>query len=192
VVGDKSGGYTTLRLTETPELLNRLRAMLPLQLALIHVVRNPFDNIATLFRRGSFPSLERAIAFYDELCQTVARLETRGEPGTLHRIHHEQLLQTPREHLAALCMHLGLSAPDEWLEAGAEVVSASSLKVALELDWDDPQARQQALGQPMAARSCGGAWPQRAASRLRTPRCDTGARVGGSASIATSGTCCAT
>src|SRR4029453_6921849 len=36
-------------------------------------------------------------------------------------------------------------------EASAEVVSASSLKAALDLDWDDPQARQQALGQVLTA-----------------------------------------
>jgi hypothetical protein len=36
-------------------------------------------------------------------------------------------------------------------EAGAEIVSASSLKAALDLDWDDPQARQQALGQVLTA-----------------------------------------
>jgi transposase len=36
-------------------------------------------------------------------------------------------------------------------EAGAEVVSASSLKAALDLDWDDPQARQQALSQVLTA-----------------------------------------
>ena len=35
--------------------------------------------------------------------------------------------------------------------ASAEVVSASSLKAALDLDWDEPQARQQALGQVRAA-----------------------------------------
>ena len=36
-------------------------------------------------------------------------------------------------------------------EAGAEVVSASSLKAALDRDWDDPQARQQALRQVLTA-----------------------------------------
>jgi transposase len=36
-------------------------------------------------------------------------------------------------------------------EAGAEVVSASSLKAALDLDWDDPQARPQALEQVLTA-----------------------------------------
>jgi hypothetical protein len=139
VVGDKSGGYTTLRLTDTPELLDRLREMLPLQVALLHVVRNPFNNIATLFRRGSFPSLERAIAFYDELCQTVAMLEARCEPGTLYRMHHEQLLQTPREHLAALCTHLGLSAPDEWLDASSRAVWSNPSEPRRAIAWTSVQ-----------------------------------------------------
>jgi len=36
-------------------------------------------------------------------------------------------------------------------EAGAEVVTGSSLKAALDLDWDNPQARTQALTQVLAA-----------------------------------------
>jgi hypothetical protein len=36
-------------------------------------------------------------------------------------------------------------------DARAEVVRASSLQAALALDWDDPQARHQALGQGLTA-----------------------------------------
>jgi hypothetical protein len=36
-------------------------------------------------------------------------------------------------------------------EAGAELVSGSSLKAALDLEWDNPEARAQALTQVLAA-----------------------------------------
>ena len=48
VVGDKRGGSAALAIGEHPNLLNRLRVMVGVRLRLIHVVRNPFDNIAAI------------------------------------------------------------------------------------------------------------------------------------------------
>ena len=52
VIGDKKGGVSTFRLGARPELLDRLRRVVGAEVRLIHVVRNPFDNIATMSRRG--------------------------------------------------------------------------------------------------------------------------------------------
>ena len=46
-------------------------------------------------------------------------------------------------------------------EAGAEVLGQSSLKAALDLDWDDPNARQDALGTVLAALDAVEVWLNR-------------------------------
>ena len=51
VIGDKKGGKSSLRLRENPDLLNKLRNTIGLPLKVFHVVRNPYDNIATKYRR---------------------------------------------------------------------------------------------------------------------------------------------
>jgi transposase len=55
-------------------------------------------------------------------------------------------------------------------EAGATVVSTSSLKAALDLDWDDPQARQQALGQVLAALDAVERWLTTQGEAAQEPR----------------------
>ena len=55
VVGDKRGRATTARLAERPELLDRLAATVGVPVSIVQVVRDPFDNIATMWRRGKLP-----------------------------------------------------------------------------------------------------------------------------------------
>ena len=52
MIGDKKGGKSTLRLGERPELLDRLAATVAVPVKIIQVVRNPYDNIATMHRRA--------------------------------------------------------------------------------------------------------------------------------------------
>ena len=50
-----------------------------------------------------------------------------------------------RKALGVLARQQGRGLPAVANEVGAPIVSGSSLKAALDLDWDDPTARQQAL-----------------------------------------------
>jgi transposase len=54
--------------------------------------------------------------------------------------------------------------------ARAEIVSASSLQAALDLDWDDPPARQQALGQVRAALDAVERWLTTQGEAAQAPR----------------------
>ena len=48
VVGDKHAGRATRRLWRDPKLLGRLRAVVRVPIRVLHVTRNPFDNIASV------------------------------------------------------------------------------------------------------------------------------------------------
>ncbi|MGH1560273.1 hypothetical protein ACRAWD_26840 [Caulobacter segnis] len=63
MIGDQEAKWATLRLSRDPELLARARFRHPPRLAFIHVVRNPFDNIATLANRTQ-SALEPAAETY--------------------------------------------------------------------------------------------------------------------------------
>ena len=56
-----------------------------------------------------------------------------------------------RKALGVLARQQGRELPEVAAEAGAAVVSQSSLKAALDCDWDDPAALPAALGQVLAA-----------------------------------------
>lgn len=51
VIGDKKGGRTTRLLASNNNLLGNMSKTVNLPIKIIHVVRNPFDNIATMVLR---------------------------------------------------------------------------------------------------------------------------------------------
>jgi hypothetical protein len=57
IIGDKKGGTTSAILANKPEELDRVRDLVKVPIKLVHVIRNPFDAIAThTKRKGSTTS----------------------------------------------------------------------------------------------------------------------------------------
>ena len=52
VIGDKLAGRTSLILGEYPFLLEKLQRVTGIEVKLLHVIRNPFDTIATMAKRS--------------------------------------------------------------------------------------------------------------------------------------------
>jgi hypothetical protein len=138
VVGDKSAGHTTARLRGEGPTLAELRRRLPLRQLLVHVVRDPLDNVSTLVRRGSFASVERAIAYYGELCDAVAAVE-HDAGTTMHRLHLEDLLERPHEQLRALALALDVEAAPDWLDACAARLWSRAARTRALLEWTPAQ-----------------------------------------------------
>jgi DDE family transposase/transposase-like protein DUF772 len=63
-----------------------------------------------------------------------------------------------RKALSVIARQQGRELADFATEAGAELVSGTSLKAALDLDWDDPHARTVALGRILATLATVDAW----------------------------------
>ncbi|MCB9792064.1 MAG: hypothetical protein H6741_05000 [Alphaproteobacteria bacterium] len=136
VLGDKKGGGSTSLLAEHPGLLNALRARTGLPLSLLHVVRDPFDNIASMVLRGH-GSLDEVIARYASLCEVVAGVLAQ-EPSAL-TLHHEALLAAPEAELTRLCAFLGLDMNPAWLEAAKGLMHAQPNRSRDALVWSAAQ-----------------------------------------------------
>jgi hypothetical protein len=133
VIGDKKAGASTRRLRSRPELMERLGRTVRVPVKLIHVVRNPYDNIATLARWSGEP-LSAVIGRYFAGCETVDRIEAdHGE--RLVRLRHEDLIADPRVSLRTLCGFLGVDAPGDYVEDCAGVVHASPSRSRSRSDW---------------------------------------------------------
>jgi hypothetical protein len=136
IIGDKKGGSTTLRLGQRPELLDRLARVVAADVRLIHVIRNPFDNIATMSRR-SHRTLEESRDQYFALCETIQHIKTKAAPGSVIDVRHEGLIHDPRECLRSLCSDLGLAASGEYLDACAAVVAPNPHLSRNEAPWSE-------------------------------------------------------
>jgi hypothetical protein len=142
VVGDSQAGWTTRRLGADPGLLRRLRQrMAPIEVRFVHVVRNPFDNIATMMLRGG-RTFESAFAQYAANCEVIVPLAERIGSQRLHRVRHEALVADPRATLSALCGFLDVEADEAYLAAATAQVYRSPARSRTEVEWRPEDVRR--------------------------------------------------
>ncbi len=133
VIGESTG---LTRLRRNPSLLKSLRQKLKgVDLKLIHVIRNPYDNISTMkIRSGEF--LPNAINRYFSMCEIVETLKPQVATGAVHNIYHESLINNPKSTLMALCASLGMGSDESYLSDCASVIYKSSHKSRTDVEWN--------------------------------------------------------
>lgn len=138
VIGDKKGGRSTRRLGNDPALLERVRQVVGTPLRIVHVVRNPFDNIATMHHRtGAGRPLSEKVSYYFGLCETVRQLRQHLDPGELIDVRHEDVVCGPEASLTRVGAFLGLTMTDDYLRDCASVVFPSPTRTRDRAPWTD-------------------------------------------------------
>jgi hypothetical protein len=136
VIGDKKGGGSAKRLRAAPELLQRLRETVDVEVKYIHVTRNPFDNISTSKRhKKAGVALADCVDAYFARCQTIAEVKQRVPREGLFEIKYETFVEGPKAGLRELCRFLGAEASAEYLTDCASIVYESTHKSRLEVPW---------------------------------------------------------
>jgi hypothetical protein len=134
VIGDKSGGKTTVQLHKHPELLDSLQNIVGLPIKWIHVTRNPFDNIAAIQRRSKIP-LDEAIQSYFRKCETVSRIKDTTKAENFYEMRHEDLMLRFNEELKGLCTFLGQATSEDYLEACRKSIYESPHQTRRKIEW---------------------------------------------------------
>jgi hypothetical protein len=134
IIGDKKAGMSAFRLGRRPELLTRLQQVVEVPVHLVHHVRNPFDNIATLSTRHGWP-LGSTIELYFSLCATVGWCRSEVGSDQWIDVRHEDLVASPRPALGRLCRFLGQEPDDGYLDACAAMVFDSPRRTRDQVHW---------------------------------------------------------
>jgi hypothetical protein len=144
IIGDKKGGGTAAGLVKNPALLDELSDCVKLPLRVVHVHRNPYDNIAAMAKgitRLRSNTVDGMIETYFRLVSEIERLKRRGVNGDIIDIPLEDLIAEPRETLARICRFLGLRPDAKYLSDCAGIVFESPKKSRRKLQWSDSQKR---------------------------------------------------
>jgi hypothetical protein len=152
VIGDKKGGRTTLRLADDPGLVDRLAAVTRVPVKLVQVIRNPWDNIATMHRRAPRRGLPETIDLYFSLSATVDAVQARTAPEAFHRLRHEDLVSDPAAELSRLCGFLAVPIEPDHLTACAAVVFPEARRTRDDVGWTPDQRAE------IAERAAGHPW----------------------------------
>lgn len=132
VIGESTG---LTRLRRNPKLLRSLRQRLKgVDLKLIHVIRNPYDNISTMKLRSG-ESLPEAIKRYFSMCEIVERLKPEVASGAVHDLKHDVLIGNPKTTLKHLCGFVGLSAEESYYKDCASIIFKTSHKTRHDVAW---------------------------------------------------------
>lgn len=138
VVGDKRGGRSTIWLQKDLTLLDRLRKTVDVRVRLIHVIRNPYDNISTaVLRRGPAATLDAAVETYFARCRFIARLNESSVGSDIFELRHEQLIAEPKMSLKKLCHFVGLDPTDDYLSDCSGILYQSPNRSRHSAPWTD-------------------------------------------------------
>jgi hypothetical protein len=143
VVGDRKAGASAYEVITHPEILEQLDNIVRLRKRFIHVVRNPFDTIATTYHK-TLPGdaqtarlhLEREMHNYFLRCDAVQKVESRFGAANVYFLHHEQLLAHPNQELEQLCGFLEVPIYQEYLVACASILMRTPHKTRTSVAWD--------------------------------------------------------
>jgi len=139
VIGDKRAGSSSRYLAKDPTLLQRLHEGLGLPLAIVHHVRNPWDNISSIWSRrtmGTERSLPETIDHYFEMVQgAVTGIEAAPAGSLWTRTFHEELIANSRRVLSGLCDLLGLEPDLAYLDACASFIHPSPRRTRFDAPW---------------------------------------------------------
>jgi hypothetical protein len=133
IIGDCTG---LTRVRRDPSLLKRVQEKLAgIDLKLIHVIRNPYDNISTMNRIRRQP-LATTIEAYFSMCEIVEHIKRQVGPDVVYDLRHEDLIAEPKRTLQNLCAFLGLSAESSYYDDCASIIFKSPHKTRTDRKWD--------------------------------------------------------
>lgn len=134
VLGDKRGRSTTEFLRDRPALFARLQHLVGVPVRLLHVVRNPFDNISTIAVRRRM-TLESAVAFYFDLCVGVAAFRALNQDADWLDVRHEDLISDAPGSLRLMCTFLDVPADDGYIDDCASIVYKNPHQSRHDVPW---------------------------------------------------------
>lgn len=141
LVGDKHGEGFLLSVEARPWLVDTLlKSLNPCHF--IHVIRNPYDAIASILSTVKRQhTQDSAIAYFERLYQTLSTVSDKLAADQLHEIHFEQLVSQPQKELEKLCGFLGFDATTEYLQDCSSIVLDDLGDHRALVEWS-PSSRQ--------------------------------------------------
>lgn len=161
VIGEKKAELTTELFLNSPATLegviNKLRTTVKLPLKVFHVIRNPFDNIATAvlydnFKDSLIGKVKRRNEIYtfnssiiDKEIDTYFRYYQAAEEAEemfnldVMVIHGKDFVADPRATIVEMCQFLGVWCSDEYLEVTSKKIFNSESKTRYKMEWEDYQ-----------------------------------------------------
>lgn len=163
VIGDKMGGSTISFFLTNPgqfeNHLNKLRTLLNIPIKVLHVIRNPFDNIATKclhtalkHQYSNFAAVKKdnltvtighklihqQIAQYFQFYEASQIVKHQYQLDMME-LHSKDLITSPRSMINSICDFLGVHCSDHYLDVVSDKVFTSQSNTRYNIKWTNEQ-----------------------------------------------------
>ena len=161
VIGDKHGGMAAKAFLANDKLfqnrLNKLRILVKRPIKMIHVIRNPYDNIATMAIYRHFKQdradisaakknnktinpkpglLDKVTDYYFNLYQGAEMMRQKFNLDTMD-VHGKDLIANPRVMINKMCDFLQVPCSDDYLNIVSNKIFSSESKTRYNVKWTD-------------------------------------------------------
>ena len=141
IIGDKKGAASSMRLGDNFELYHKLLKTVKCPVKIIHVIRNPFDNISTMMNRnlGYNSSPDRYqflyyISKYFLRASVNKELKMKNNMNILD-IYHEEFVADPKGILKKILDFLEISGDEDYFQACSDIIYSNPNKSKYSINW---------------------------------------------------------
>ena len=155
VIGDKSGGGTSsaLQYESGKECLRKISSEIGVPVVDIHVVRNPYDMIATavlyklanvmhtkasdILQRKLYPDLGVGLNVVNMCFERARIVEEFNKHFPVIEIHIEDYIRDPKSSIRQMCKALGLPCPQDYIQECHDKAYKSVSRSRDLIEWTD-------------------------------------------------------
>lgn len=140
IIGDKKGGKSSKFFSKKTEIFDAVGDSFGLPVKYIHVMRNPYDMISTLFRKTQNPGTDSIRIAIDKFLIRIERthkIRKSINGADWHDMYHEQVLAKPEESITSLFKFLELDVPEGFIENCRKVIYPSPHKSRFDIAWTE-------------------------------------------------------
>ena len=137
IIGDNSGVAVVDQLRSSLRLLHRLRKTIKENVKFLRIIRNPYDNISSIFldRKDLKLDLKESLDYYFGLIDAADNFKKDTKATDIFELSYETFVENPKKNLSELCSFLGVEASDEYLDDCASIVYKSPHKRRFDVKW---------------------------------------------------------
>jgi len=140
IIGDKKGGKSSSILKGNTKLMSELKNVVKIPIRIIHVVRNPFDVLASRYKlTGSWdPYLDR----FFRRAESVNEISKILKDCELCRIYYEDLINNPKRVMSGLIKFLGVKEEKKYLSVCSEFIFDSPKQTRYNVEWPNEKVKK--------------------------------------------------
>lgn len=155
VIGDKAGGMTAQVFRKDQRIFNSSyfhlqKTLGGLPISVIHVLRNPYDNIATMLlynvhKKGSVNVTNKYVndeALTDQILSYFRQVKSvmdmiKKVPLNVIEVHNVDMISNPKKVMKKICSHLRIDCPTDYLHMCAEFTYPCESRSRELVQWTD-------------------------------------------------------